>query len=109
MENNGFLNMLGIAKRASLLSEGHDTCIACVKNGKARLCLVASDASDRLYEEFRFSVAERGNKIPVVRVQYTLNDFGSALGYRVAVVTVNDAGIADKLIKIGNLLNGEEI
>ena len=109
MDNSGFLNMLGIAKRASLLSEGHDTCMASLKNGKARLCLIASDASDRLCKEFRFAVAESGNKIPIARLNYTMNDFGSALGYRVAVVTVNDAGIADKLIKIGNLLNGEEI
>ena len=108
MTDSGFLNMLGIAKRAALLSEGHDMSLQSVKNGRARLCLVASDASDRLFEEFKYSINEKGRNVPLVRLSYSMNEIGLSLGYRVAVLTVNDAGIADRLIQIGNLLNGEE-
>lgn len=105
MANDKFLQMLGIAKRARLLSEGHDVCVDAIKKGKACMCLFASDASDRLVKEFETLLQNSKRDVPIKHLSYSMNDLNFALAYRAAVLTVNDEGIAKKL----KTLNGEEI
>lgn len=105
MANDKFLQMLGIAKRARLLSEGHDVCVDAIKKGKACMCLFASDASDRLVKEFETLLQNSKRDVPIKHLPYSMNDLNFALAYRAAVLTVNDEGIAKKL----KTLNGEEI
>jgi len=108
MANDKFLQMLGIAKRARLLSEGHDVCVDAVKKGRASMCLFASDASDRLIKEFESIVQNCKQDVPIKKLPYSMNELNFALSYRAAVLTVNDEGIAKKLDAIEKMQNGEE-
>lgn len=108
MANDKFLQMLGIAKRARLLSEGHDVCVDAIKKGRACMCLFASDASDRLVKEIENLLQSLGHSVPIKRLPYSMNDLNFALSYRAAVLTVNDEGIAKKLDTIVTTQNGEE-
>ena len=97
MANDKFLQMLGIAKRARLLSEGHDVCVDAIKKGRACMCLFANDASERLIREFETLIQNSKRNVPIKRLTYSMNDIGVALAYRTAVITVNDEGIANRL------------
>ena len=108
MANDKFLQMLGIAKRARLLSEGHDVCVDSVKKGKACMCLFASDASERLVKEFERLLQATNRSIPIKRLSYPMSEIGLALSYKTAVLTVNDEGIANRLNEIEKTQNGEE-
>ena len=108
MANDRFLQMLGIAKRARLLSEGHDVCVDAIKKGRACMCLFASDASERLVKEIETLLQNSGRSIPIKHLPYSMNELNFALAYRVAVLTVNDEGIAKKLDAIEKIQNGEE-
>ena len=44
--NDRALGLLGIARRASALSLGHDAALSSVKEGRASVCILASDSSD---------------------------------------------------------------
>lgn len=105
MANDKFLQMLGIAKRARLLSEGHDVCVDAIKKGKACMCLFASDASERLIREFETLLQNGRQNVPIKKLPYSMNELNLALAYRAAVLTVNDEGIAKRLDAIQN---GEE-
>lgn len=108
MANDRFLQMLGIAKRARLLSEGHDVCVDAIKKGKAHMCLFASDASERLVKEFEALLKNGKRNVPIKHLPYSMNELNFALAYRAAVLTVNDEGIAGKLEEIEKMLHGEE-
>ena len=108
MANDKFLQMLGIAKRARLLSEGHDVCVDAIKKGKASMCLFASDASARLIREFEMLLQNSKQNVPIKKLPYSMNELNLALAYRAAVLTVNDEGIAKRLDSIEKTQNGEE-
>ena len=48
-----FYNLLGLARRAGKIGWGHDAACDAIKYGKAHLCILTSDASERLKNEFR--------------------------------------------------------
>lgn len=56
--NDRALGLLGIARRASALSLGHDAALSSVKKRRASVCILASDSSERLKDEF-ISLAKR--------------------------------------------------
>ena len=49
MTDSKLNGVLGLARRAGKVSLGHDAALTAVKQRAAHLCLVASDASERLY------------------------------------------------------------
>lgn len=103
MQNNDkALNLLGIAKRAKKLSCGHDAAESSIRNGHAKLCLLASDASERLCREFTRSSCAENRNIPVIITEYTMQQLGYATSLRSAVITVDDAGFAKRIIEILN-------
>ena len=97
--SDAFLNLLGLARRASRLSPGHDAALAAVLRRRARLILLASDASERLVREFVRAGEER---IPILRLPYTMDQIDHAAGVRAAVLTVDDEGFARKLQELNN-------
>ena len=46
--NDRALGLLGIARRASALSLGHDAALSSVKEGRASVCILASDSRTNL-------------------------------------------------------------
>lgn len=89
-----FLNLLGLARRASKLSPGHDAALASVLKRKAELILLTSDASERLEREF--TRAGEG-RIHMIKLRYTMDEIYHAAAVRAAVLTVDDKGFVRKL------------
>ncbi|MBQ7548556.1 MAG: ribosomal L7Ae/L30e/S12e/Gadd45 family protein [Clostridia bacterium] len=105
--NDPVLGFLGLCRRAGRLSLGHDECKPSINSGRAKVCLVASDASERLKEEMR-GLSERRD-VPFFAVGYTMDTLRTAVGQRTAVITANDENLALPLInKLNENKSGEE-
>ena len=104
MENDKALSMLGICRRAGKLSCGHDA----IKHGHAMLCLLSSDASERLCEEFERACSSEGRSVPLIKTGYTMQEIGHATSLRSAVLTVDDRGLASRIQTILNIAYGED-
>ena len=94
--NCQLLQLLGLARAARLVSFGHDAAKNSLRNGKARLCILCSDASPRLNEEFRYQ-AEAANT-PLYELALTSLEIKQATQYKAAVLTVDDKGFANKML-----------
>jgi len=92
------LSLLGLCRAASLCSFGHGAAKSALRDGKARLCLVCSDASPRLAEEFEY-LSQNAN-VPLRKIQATSLDIKQATQYKAAVITVNDKGFANKILAL---------
>lgn len=108
MENDKTLSMLGICRRAGKLSCGHDAAQTAIKHGNARLCLLSSDASERLCEEFERACSSEGRSVPIIKTGYTMQEIGHATSLRSAVLTVDDRGLASRIQTILNIAYGED-
>ncbi|MBQ7542317.1 MAG: 50S ribosomal protein L7ae [Clostridia bacterium] len=95
MTQDKLLSLLGICRAAGRLNWGHDACLQSVLHGRARICLLAADASERLHREFRRAAADHDTT--VLETHYTMQQFSDATGYRAGVLTTEDEGFAKKL------------
>lgn len=99
MQSNKFLSLLGMCRRAGRLNWGHDTCAASLHAGRARLCLLSADASDRLKREFT-RAADSGGAPQVIVTPYTMQQFKEAAGVFAGVLTTEDEGFARRLAEL---------
>ena len=88
------INLLGMCRRAGKLSPGHDASKDAIRRKRARLILIASDASDRLKDEIK-SLA--GN-IPLIELEGDTDEISLVIGRRAAVMTVDDDNFAKGII-----------
>lgn len=95
--NDSALNLLGLCRKAGKLSLGHDAGKLSLNSGNASLCIICSDASQRLNDEFT-SLAEKAG-VKIFDVNYTMLDIKNATRFKAAVFTVDDEGFARTLIK----------
>ena len=103
MENDKALSMLGICRRAGKLSCGHDAAHTAIKHGHSMLCLLSSDASERLCEEFERACGSEGRSVPIIKTGYTMQEIGHATSLRSAVLTVDDRGFASRIQTLPNI------
>lgn len=94
------LSLLGLARGARLVSFGHDAAKSALRNNRARLCFLCSDASPRLAEEFRY-LAQTHNTV-LHELALTSLDIKLATQYKAAVFTVDDKGFANKMLQLIN-------
>ncbi|MBR5542740.1 MAG: ribosomal L7Ae/L30e/S12e/Gadd45 family protein [Oscillospiraceae bacterium] len=95
---NSYLGLLGLARRAGLLSLGDESVRSAVSAKTAKVLFVASDASERTKETFEF-IAESADVLYIV-VSETREELGNALGKRpLSTVAVCDVGIAAAITK----------
>lgn len=92
---NKLLSLLGIARRAARLSLGNDAAMDSMRQGEARLVILASDLSPRTVKGVH-NVAEQ-EEVDVVQIDATMEEISMALGKQTGVVAVNDAGFAKKM------------
>ncbi len=97
-DNPKLLSLLGMCRRAGRLSCGHDAAIGSVRSKSAKLCLLSSDASQRLRNETEREAVFEGRNIPVRYLHSTMDEIGRATGLKSAVVTVNDEGFAKSML-----------
>lgn len=101
------LSLLGLCRKAGRMSMGHDACKQTLRAGTAQMCVICSDASERLDGEIS-ALAEKSD-VPLYSVKYTMFDISQATGFKASVFTVDDAGFAKSLIKkLNDNKSGEE-
>lgn len=87
------LGLLGLCLRAGKLIAGEEAVSDCVREGKARLLLLAQDAGATTAKRARRAGQERN--VPLVRLAVTTQELGAALGRTsCAVCCITDAGFA---------------
>lgn len=91
------LNYLGIARKANKLEIGEDFTAVAARTKKARIIVVASDASDNAKRKAaNFS---QTNNIPIVELKYTRQELGTVLDKAFpAMAAITDIGIASAFI-----------
>lgn len=97
-DNPKLLSLLGMCRRAGKLSCGHDAAVGSVRSKSAKLCLLSSDASQRLIKEIEREAGFEGREIPVKVLYSGMEEIGRATGFKSAVVTVNDEGFAKTML-----------
>ena len=98
------LHLLGMMRRANALSVGEVNTGACAREGKAKLLLLASDASGNARDRAESFAAGRG--LTLVELPFTKEDFSAAVGVSGgSMAAVTDLGFANALLV---LLAGEE-
>ncbi|MDR0861704.1 MAG: 50S ribosomal protein L7 [Oscillospiraceae bacterium] len=94
MDSN--LSLLGIARKAGLLTVGEESVGAAARTKKARAILSASDASERSMRQARGFSEAYG--MPYLPLPYTKDELGAVTGRgSPAMLALTDAGIAAKL------------
>ena len=97
MAQDKFLSLLGMCRRAGRLQWGHDTCVDSVRHGRAALCLLAADASERTGRDVRRAAADEAVVLDTV---YTMQQFEAAVGLHAGVLSTEDAGFTKELLRL---------
>ena len=92
------LNYLALARKGGMAELGEEPVGAAARGLKARLVLVASDASDHTWRRAKSFVA--GTEQQCVRLPYTKDEMGFAIGRTsLAIAAITDAALALALVK----------
>lgn len=94
------LGLLGLARRAQMLSIGHDAAQEAIIKNKAKLCFVCSNGSQRLKEKFSHACSWGGKSIKYIELELLSDSLSKAIGSKAAVITVNDEGFAKKAVEL---------
>lgn len=90
---NNAINYIGIAKKAGALKTGETNSGAAVRAGKARVLLLASDASDNARRRAENFVSGTGT--PLVSLPYSKEQLSSATGASgCSMAAITDIGLA---------------
>ncbi len=98
MNNQKFLSLLGMCRRAGKLACGHDSTIEAVRSRRAKLCLLSCDSSERLRKEIGRECSFENIDVPIRLLPFTMMEIGSATALKSAVLSVNDEGFAKTLL-----------
>ena len=98
MEQNRTLGLLSISRKGGNLTVGEEQVGAVARAGRARLLLVASDASDHTVRRARSFVA--GTAQPMLIVSFTKDELGQAPGVSsCAIAAITDVRLAQAFVK----------
>ena len=93
------LNLLGLMRRASAIALGEENSDAAMRQGKAKLLLVASDASDNARK--RAADFAAGRSAPVVPLPFSKEEIAAHVGVRgCSMAAVTDLGFAKALLDL---------
>ena len=92
------LSLLSLARKAGLAELGEEPACNASASGKAKLILVASDASDHTWRKAKSLVSGKNQQL--VRLPYTKDEMGFAIGRTsLAIAAITDAGMAASLVE----------
>ena len=98
MEHNRALGLLSISRKGGNLTVGEEQVGAVARAGRARLLLVASDASDHTVRRARSFVA--GTAQPMLPLPFSKDELGQALGVAsCAIAAITDVRLAQAFVK----------
>lgn len=93
------LKLLGLMRRANAIQIGETNTGAAVRSGKAKLLLLAADASDNARS--RAEGFARGRSALTVPLPYTKNEISTSVGLNgCSMAAVTDMGFANALMKL---------
>lgn len=98
MKQEPWFSLIGLAFRASLVASGEEAVMSAIRSNKAKLVIVAGDASERTRLTYQNKCSHYNVPIRMVADRYNL---GAAIGkaHRV-VVSINDDGFSKKLMAL---------
>lgn len=97
--NDKALNLLGLMRKASSIALGEDNAGDAVRDGKAKLLLLASDASENAVK--RAAGYASGRSVLTVPLPYTKEEIASAVGVGgCSMAAVTDMGFANALMEL---------
>ena len=107
--DNRALNYLALAKKGRLVELGEEPVGAVARAVKARLVVVASDASDHTWRRAKSFVA--GTEQQCIRVPFTKEELGFVVGRQsLAIAAFTDAALALAFVKaLPNLEKFKEV
>ena len=92
------LNYLALARKAGRIELGEEPVGACARAQKARLVVVASDATDHTWRRAKSFVA--GTQQQCIRLAYTKDELGQAVGRtELALAAITDPAMALAFVK----------
>ena len=92
------LNYLGLARRGGNIAIGEEPVGIACRSGHGRLLLLACDAADNTVRRARSFTS--GGKPPVIRVPFTKDDLGNAMGVNAcAMAAFTDVALALAFVK----------
>ena len=98
MDNNRALNYLALGKKGRLIELGEEPVGAVARAVKARLVVVAGDASDHTWRRAKSFVA--GTEQQCIRVPFTKEELGFVVGRQsLAIAAFTDAALALAFVK----------
>ena len=96
--NEKILGLMGLAMRAGQVVSGEEGVLAAVKNEKAKLVIIAQDASEGTKKKFRDKSSYR--EIPF-RIVFEKDVLGHAIGKKTrAVIGIIDPNFATKMLEM---------
>lgn len=97
MNQDRILSMIGLATKAGAVTSGEFSVDKAIKAGKARLVIIADDASDRTKKGFKDSCTYYRVPLVIYKDKETL---GHSMGKQFrASLAILDTGFADSLLK----------
>lgn len=100
------LSLLGLCKRAGRLVWGHETCVKAAESGRARVFLLASDASQRTKKDILRAAQEKDITIELLETDYTMEQLQTATGCYAGILTTYDEGFAKKIAELYHIQSG---
>jgi len=98
MKQNQWMSLLGLANRARKIISGEELTVKEIRNGKAKLVLLAADASINTTKKITDKCNSYQVPLKIVEDRYLL---GQAIGKEARViVAVMDDGFAKKLVTL---------
>lgn len=107
-EKQRLLSMLGLCRKANRICLGHDAGVDALQARRAKLCLLAADASPRLCREFEREGNFDNRNVPVMQTALTMEEIYGATGSRAGVLTILDEGFANKIAELCHNMTREE-
>lgn len=90
---NKALNLLGLARKGGRIELGEENSGMACRSNKARLLVLTCDAGENVSRRAEYFV--RSGKPPLIRVDFTKDEMGSALGRNVCpIAAVTDVRLA---------------
>lgn len=97
MINNKIYGLIGLARRAGKISFGTESSIDTIERRKAKLVIVAQDASDRTKKNFKI-LCERENV--KIRIYGTIDELSKSIGQNnKAVIVIKDENFSNEIVK----------
>jgi ribosomal protein L7Ae-like RNA K-turn-binding protein len=98
MKSTGWMSLLGLANRARKIISGEELVLKEVRNGRAKLVLLAADASANTTKKITDKCSYY--HVPIKEVD-NRNSLGQAIGKEArVVVAILDSGFAEKLVTL---------